>query len=40
MIKIFLAFALVCSSLALYEADSPVFKLTEANFKKSVLESD
>lgn len=27
-------------ALALYHDDSPVFKLTEKNFKSSVLESD
>jgi hypothetical protein len=40
MKKIFIGLLLLVSTLALFDNDSPVFKLTESNFKKSVLESD
>lgn len=40
MNRILLLLVLIVSSTALYEDGSSVFKLTEANFKKSVLESD
>lgn len=40
MKKIFIGLLLLASTLALFDNDSPVFKLTESNFKKSVLESD
>lgn len=40
MTRILVALLLLGSALAMYENDSPVFKLTEANFKKSVLDSD
>jgi hypothetical protein len=40
MKKIFIGLLMLASTLALFDNDSPVFKLTESNFKKSVLESD
>lgn len=38
--KIIVALLLVGSTLALFNADSAVFKLTESNFKSTVLDSD
>lgn len=40
MKQILVLFLLSTLAFSLYEGDSAVFKLTEANFKKSVLESD
>ncbi len=40
MNRIFLVSLFLTLALGLYEEGSPVFKLTESNFKKSVLDSD
>jgi hypothetical protein len=40
MSKVFVLFLLLSLAFGLYEDGSPVFKLTESNFKKSVLDSD